>query len=116
MLIGELATRAGVTIRAVRYYEAQGLVRAARKENGYRDYGEEDVRVVREVRSLLSLGLTAEQTYPFIDCLRAGNARADVCPASLAAYRARIDELDVHIAEMVELRARLGELLADAEQ
>lgn len=116
MLIGELADRAGVTVRAVRYYEAHGLVVALRKANGYRDYGESDVRIVREVRNLLSLGLTAEQTYPFVECLRAGNDRADVCPASLAAYRTRIDDLDERIAEMTDLRARLGGLLADAEQ
>jgi hypothetical protein len=73
------------------------------------------VAVVREVKALLSLGLTAEQTYPFVDCLRAGNDRADVCPASLQAYRSRIAELDDRITELSTLRSRLTELLADAE-
>lgn len=115
MLIGELADRAGVTVRAVRYYESQGLVRASRRPNGYRSYTDADVRIVREIRGLLSLGLTAEQTYPFVDCLRAGNEHADVCPASLAAYRGRIADLDDRIAEMTELRARLAGLLTEAE-
>lgn len=115
MHISDLAARAGVTVKAVRYYESQGLLRPEREANGYRTYGEHDVVVVREVKALLSLGLTAEQTYPFIECLRAGNDRADVCPASLTAYRTRIAEVDARIAELSDLRAKLTDLLADAE-
>ncbi|WP_328994861.1 MerR family transcriptional regulator [Kribbella sp. NBC_01245] len=115
MRISDLAARAGVTVKAVRYYESQGLLKPEREANGYRTYGDHDVVVVREVKALLSLGLTAEQTYPFIECLRAGNDRADVCPASLTAYRTRIAEVDARIAELSDLRAKLTELLADAE-
>ncbi|HEY0692714.1 MAG TPA: MerR family transcriptional regulator [Kribbella sp.] len=115
MHISDLAASAGVTVKAVRYYESQGLLKPGRQANGYRIYTEQDVVVVREVKALLSLGLTAEQTYPFIECLRAGNDRADVCPASLTAYRTRIAEVDRRIAELSDLRARLTDLLADAE-
>jgi DNA-binding transcriptional MerR regulator len=115
MRISDLAAEAGVTVKAVRYYESQGLLKPRRESNGYRAYDEDDVIVVREVKALLSLGLTAEQTYPFIECLRAGNARADVCPASLTAYRSRIADVDRRIAELTDLRARLTDLLADAE-
>ncbi|ADB32085.1 transcriptional regulator, MerR family [Kribbella flavida DSM 17836] len=115
MQIGELAAEAGVTVKAVRYYESQGLLKPEREANGYRRYTQADVVVVREVKALLSLGLTAEQTYPFIECLRAGNDRADVCPASLTAYRTRIAEVDRRIAELTTLRGKLTGLLADAE-
>ncbi len=115
MRIGDLAAAAGVTVKAVRYYESQGLLKPRRESNGYRAYDAEDVVIVREVKALLSLGLTAEQTYPFIECLRAGNDRADVCPASLTAYRIRIAEVDRRIAELTDLRSRLTDLLADAE-
>ncbi|MFF1816703.1 MerR family transcriptional regulator [Kribbella sp. NPDC058245] len=115
MRIGDLAEAAGVTIKAVRYYESQGLLKPRREPNGYRAYDAEDVVIVREVKALLSLGLTAEQTYPFIECLRAGNDRADVCPASLTAYRIRIAEVDQRIAELTDLRSRLTDLLTDAE-
>jgi DNA-binding transcriptional MerR regulator len=115
MRISDLAERAGVTVRAVRYYESRGLIRPVRAANGYRTYTEQDVVVVREVKALLSLGLTAEQTYPFVECLRAGNDRADVCPPALRAYRVRIAELDDRIAELTDLRGRLAGLLADAE-
>lgn len=115
MHIKELAEQAGVTVKAVRYYEARGLIEPERAPNGYRTYDERDVRVVREVRALLSLGLTAEQTHPFVACLRAGNERADVCPASLSAYRERIADIEERIAELTGLRDQLAELLQQAE-
>jgi DNA-binding transcriptional MerR regulator len=116
MHIKDLAERAGVTVRAVRYYESRGLITPRREANGYRAYDDADVHVVREVRALLSLGMTAEQTHPFVACLRAGNDRADVCPASLSAYRQRIAEIDERLAELVALRGQLTDLLAQAER
>ena len=115
MHIKDLAERAGVTVKAVRYYESRGLITPRREANGYRTYDDADVSVVREVRTLLSLGLTAEQTHPFVECLRAGNDRADVCPASLSAYRARIADIDARIDELSDLRGQLAGLLAEAE-
>ena len=115
MHIKTLAERAGVSVKAVRYYESRGLISPERATNGYRTYDDEDVRIVREVRALLSLGLTAEQTHPFVECLRAGNDRADVCPASLSAYRARIADIDARMQELADLRGQLAALLAEAE-
>jgi DNA-binding transcriptional MerR regulator len=113
--IKDLAERAGVSVKAVRYYEVRGLLAPTRAPNGYREYEDGDVLVVREIRALLSLGLTADETVPFVECLRAGNDRADVCPASLDAYRMRIAEIDRRIDELSRLRTELGDLLADAE-
>src|SRR3954469_12762965 len=115
MHIKDLAERAGVTVRAVRYYESRGLITPRREANGYRAYDDADVHVVREVRALLSLGMTAEQTHPFVECLRAGNDRADVCPASLSAYRQRIAEIDARITELSGLRGQLAGLPDQAQ-
>ena len=115
MHIKDLAERAGVSVKAVRYYESRGLLTPTRAANGYREYDDADVLVVREIRALLSLGLTADETVPFVECLRAGNDRADVCPSSLDAYRLRIAEIDQRIAELSRLRGELSGLLTDAE-
>src|SRR6266508_2605624 len=69
MRIGELARRAGASARSIRYYEQQGLLLARRRDNGYRDYDEADLRLVREIRSLLVNGFDLEEIRPFIDCL-----------------------------------------------
>ena len=115
MRIGELARRAGTTTRALRFYESQGLLPAQRAANGYREYGEDDLRLVNEIQALRTVGLTLDDTRPFVECLRAGNERADVCPASLSAYRERIADIDSRMAELTGLRAQLADLLAQAE-
>ncbi|MFF7357161.1 MerR family transcriptional regulator [Streptomyces filipinensis] len=107
MKIGELARQAGVTTKAVRYYESLGLITPERLANGYRDYGDADVRLVREIRALHQLGIPVERTRPFLECLAAGSLHADDCPASLATYREAIDELTGRIEALSARRATL---------
>ncbi|GAU66840.1 putative MerR family transcriptional regulator/peroxidase [Streptomyces sp. NBRC 110611] len=114
MRIGELAGRAGVTIKAVRYYESLGLITPRRLANGYRDYDEDDVRLVREIRTLGSLGIPVERTRPFLECLAAGQRHADDCPASLAGYREAIDGLTERIEALTARRAVLRRHLRQA--
>ncbi|MFI6698674.1 redoxin family protein [Streptomyces sp. NPDC050509] len=107
MRIGELARQAGVTTKAVRYYESLGLLRPARLPNGYRDYDERDVLLAREIRALSVLGIPVERTRPFLDCLAVGHQHADDCPASLAEYREAIDELSRRIGGLTARRTAL---------
>ncbi|MER6734505.1 MerR family transcriptional regulator [Streptomyces puniciscabiei] len=107
MRISELARRADTTTKAVRYYESLGLIAPERLPNGYRDYGEDHVRLVREIRTLHRLGIPVERTRPFLECLAAGRAHADDCPASLAGYREAIDELTERIESLTARRATL---------
>ncbi|MET7289359.1 MerR family DNA-binding transcriptional regulator [Streptomyces sp. NPDC005573] len=114
MRIGEVARRAGVTVKAVRYYESLGLIAPARLPNGYRDYSERDARMVSEVRALNRLGIPVERTRPFLDCLAAGRDRADDCPSSLAGYRDAIDDLTARIEALTVRRTTLIRQLRDA--
>jgi len=114
MRISELAQRSGATTRALRYYEAQGLLDARRSPNGYREYDEHDLQVVREIRALASIGFTLEDTRPFVECLRAGHASGDACPDSVAAYRRKLAELDAAIAELSVARQQIQEQMSQA--
>ncbi|MFG3369545.1 MerR family transcriptional regulator [Streptomyces sp. NPDC048156] len=107
MKIGELARQAHATTKAVRYYESLGLITPERLANGYRNYDEDDVRLVREIRTLHQLGIPVERTRPFLECLAAGSPHADDCPASLATYRDSIDELTERIEALTARRATL---------
>src|SRR5205807_6194076 len=67
MRIGELAKTTGVSAKAIRYYETLGLIAPSRLSNGYRDYGEQELRLVHEIRTLTDLGLSVGQTRPFLE-------------------------------------------------
>ncbi|HEX5994355.1 MAG TPA: redoxin family protein [Jiangellales bacterium] len=114
MKISDLARRAGVTTKAVRYYESLGLITPGRLPNGYRDYDEHDVRAVSEIKALSHLGIPVERTRPFLECLAAGQQHADDCPASLASYREAIDELTQRIEDLTVRRTVLIAHLREA--
>ncbi|MBE6933071.1 MAG: MerR family transcriptional regulator [Ruminococcaceae bacterium] len=62
MKINEVEARAGITKKNIRFYEEQGLLNPRRNpENGYRDYGEEEVQILRRIRVLRKLGLPIEE-------------------------------------------------------
>ncbi|GHE59044.1 putative thiol-specific antioxidant related protein/Peroxidoxin BcpB [Streptomyces longispororuber] len=107
MRAGEAAAAAGVTIKALRYYEDCGLLSPGRAANGYRDYTGEDVRLAEEIRSLGALGLTPKETGPFLACLRAGHDTGDHCAESLAAYQQKIEALDLLVARLTHTREQL---------
>ncbi|GAB2858580.1 MerR family transcriptional regulator [Streptomyces deserti] len=115
MRIGELAARAGTTTRTLRYYEARGLLPARRDANGYRTYDETDLKLLRQIRTLQDCGFELEETRPFVECLRAGHPEGDTCPASLAVYRRKLDELDALIGELSAVRRTVARQLARAE-
>ncbi|MGW3265589.1 MerR family transcriptional regulator [Streptomyces sp. NPDC001056] len=116
MRIGELAARAGTTARALRYYEARGLLPARRDEKGHRAYGEEDLRLLEQIRTLRDFGFELEETRPFVECLRAGHPEGDSCPASLVVYRRKLAELDALIGQLTEVRETVAEQLRRAER
>lgn len=116
MRIGELAERAGTTTRALRYYEQLGLLPARRAGNGYRAYGEDDLRLVRQIRVLQDFGFGLEETRPFVECLQAGHPEGDSCPASLDVYRRKLAELDEYIGRLQQVRQQVGAQLTRAQE
>lgn len=57
MTIKELEERTGMTRANIRFYESEGLLSPARRENGYRDYSEEDVKTLEKIKLLRELHL-----------------------------------------------------------
>lgn len=59
MNVSELARRVGLSPSGVRWYESVGVLPPPpRKENGYRQYSDEDVRLLQLVTALRRLGLS----------------------------------------------------------
>jgi DNA-binding transcriptional MerR regulator len=101
-----------VSTRTLRHYEELGLLPARRRANGYREYGEDDLRLLAEIRDLVVLGFALEETRPFLDCLRAGHATGASCPDARAVQRRKLAEVDDLIARLRTVRAELADQLA----
>ena len=62
MKINEVEALVGITKKNIRFYEAEGLLTPRRNsENGYRDYGEEEVETLRRIKLLRKLGVPLEE-------------------------------------------------------
>ena len=62
MKINEVEAQVGITKKNIRFYEEQGLLSPRRNsENGYRDYGPEEVAVMRQIKLLRKLGVPLEE-------------------------------------------------------
>ncbi|MCG6495830.1 MerR family transcriptional regulator [Kitasatospora sp. A2-31] len=114
MRIGELARRTGVSARALRYYEEQGLLSPERRPSGYREYGEHDVRAVHGIRTLLAAGLGSAVIAEILPGLPGPGERrpGPTCPElldGLAVERARITET---IRELESARSLLDAITA----
>jgi DNA-binding transcriptional MerR regulator len=116
MRVGELARRTGTTVRALRYYESAGLVMPRRLGNGYREYDPIAVRLVEQIRELTALGLSVEQTRPFVESLAAGQDETEVCAAAVATYRTAVSGLRDRIGRLSAQRETLEERIHAAAE
>ncbi len=110
--VGELAARAGVTVRALHHYEAVGLLRPSRTDAGHRRYGAAEVERLQQITSLRALGLSLEQVRDALDApdfdpagtVERQRAALDAEAARLGALADRLDGL----GRLLRQRARSG--------
>jgi len=102
--IGELATRTGVAVSAIRFYEAKGLIEALRTGGGQRRFLRADIRRVSFILIAQQLGLSLEEIAAELKRLPAGRTpnAADWTRISTG-LRARIDAQIVALARTREL-------------
>jgi MerR family transcriptional regulator, redox-sensitive transcriptional activator SoxR len=105
LTIGELAERSGVAPSALRYYEAQGLITAARTSGNQRRYERATLRRVSFIRSAQRVGLSLEEITEALRTLPGGRTptKADWTRLSHA-WRGRIND---QIDRLERLRDRL---------
>lgn len=74
MKINEVEALVGITKKNIRFYEEQGLLSPRRNsDNGYRDYGEAELAILRQIKLLRKLGVPLEE----IRRMQAGGTVAD---------------------------------------
>lgn len=61
MTIKDIEARTGMTRANIRFYESEGLLSPARSANGYRDYSDHDLEVLKRIKLLRSLRIPLEE-------------------------------------------------------
>ncbi|MEV0080700.1 MerR family transcriptional regulator [Nocardia neocaledoniensis] len=115
MRIGELARRTGLSTRALRYYEEQGLLRPRRQPSGYREFDDSVVETVRRIRILLAAGLPTRVIVEVLPCMaEAGSYLAPTCAEMADDLRTELDRMRRDIEERRAATQILESILAEA--
>jgi DNA-binding transcriptional MerR regulator len=105
--IGEVAKQAGVSVRALRYYEEQGLLTAERAPSGQRHYPVSAVERVKFIQNLYTAGLGSKAVLRILPCMEHG-ILTDEMQDRLLAERARIQS---QLEELTATRDKLDEVI-----
>ncbi|MEU6520140.1 MerR family transcriptional regulator [Streptomyces sp. NPDC046978] len=112
MRIGELSRRANVSRRSLRYYEEQGLPTPTRLPNGYRDYDERTVTIVRRIQILLSAGLGTSAVAEILPCgVDDTVVLAGKCPELLDSLAKERRRITTAIDDLIAARGILDSLI-----
>jgi DNA-binding transcriptional MerR regulator len=109
MRIGEVATKAGVNVQTIRFYERCGLIKPPRRlTSGYRDYPSGTVKIISFIKRNQKVGFTLNEISQMLKAMATGS------PGSLnrkSDIQKRIRALDEHIQALKTTRAELAACL-----
>ncbi|GLU45859.1 MerR family transcriptional regulator [Nocardiopsis ansamitocini] len=108
MRIGEVADKAGVSVRALRYYEEQDLLQAYRSPGGHRHYPDTAVDRVLLIQQLYAAGLPSRVVREVLSCVDSGRASPELLDR-LVTERVRIDR---RITDLLAVCDRLDDVIA----
>lgn len=109
LLIGEVAAQSGVSRKALRLYEATGILPAPhRTAAGYRVYGTDTLSVLAFVTQARRLGFHLDEIKEIVTIKRSGRVP---CSHVHDLVRRKAEDLDKALADLTEVRQRMRALL-----
>jgi len=117
MRIGELASKAGVNIQTIRFYERRRLLgQPPRTPSGYRRYSQTDLEVLQFIRWAQQLGFTLKeikqllQLHTAVANLSKAHVRRD--PVELGSIVQMAEEKLAAVQEKIKLLKSMGKQLS----
>ena len=110
--IGDLAKRAGVSVRAVRYYEELGLITPAdHSAGGFRLYGEDNLKRLKVINVLKELGLTLTEIRQILLVKKNSNDDHEAVEFLQKVFKERLILVETKIQALSKMRSELGNAL-----
>lgn len=108
MRIGEFAKRAGVTPRAVRYYESLGLFGPSEREgSGFRYYTAAELEKLQKINDLKELGLSLEEIASVFPLYFADPTRLKGKRKIVEILKSHLQETEEKITSLEQFRVEL---------
>lgn len=119
MYIGQVAALTGISKKAIRHYEALGLLPSVQRRGSYRSYRDTEVTMLLLIKHAQSLGFRLGELVPLMQELRDRTPGAIEISHRLveeksAALQENIERLQAQLAELSKLRRELDQMLESA--
>jgi DNA-binding transcriptional MerR regulator len=112
MRIGDLAKKAGTTMRTIRYYEQLGLIRpVGRTKGGFRLYEEDELRKLKMIKSLQLLDIPLAQVKAFFDQRKQGRPAAEIAPSIRRVLEGQLAQMEQRIVQYRTMQDSLRQTL-----
>ncbi len=110
---GDLARATGNTVRTIRFYEEQGLLRpAVVSEGGHRRYTEEDLERLRLIADLRELGVPLSEIRSVLDLRSGCNTAAEFAERFEQVLVSHIEQCQKRLERLRRVKRELSEALA----
>ena len=115
MKIGELSRRCAVSIRMLRYYEEEGLLKPRRTQSGFREYGPREEQTVERIKLLGSAGMTLATIKHLLPCIRGEGHLLEPCDELRSTLVEQIALIDQKTETLMQSRKVLERFLAEVQ-
>lgn len=105
MLIGQISKRTGLSRDTIRYYEKQGLIPKALKENqfnSYKNYTNETLEKLLVIKKLKGFGFTLNEICDFLELMKLNSATCEIVSEK---FLIKIKLIDNKIKELKEMKS-----------
>ena len=114
MKIGEMARAVNCHVETVRYYERQSLLPPAKKSaNGYGEYSDNHLRLLRLIRHAKGLGFSQRQVRQLVQL---ATSREGACDNVLSLTREQLIMVDRKLQELSRMKKALMRLSRACEE
>ena len=108
MRIGELAARAGVTPRTIRYYESLGLLGPSEREGkGFRYYTDAELERLEKIHAFKELGLTLDEIADVMPVYYADPTRIEGKRRIVEILKGHLQDTDEKVQALIQFRTDL---------
>jgi DNA-binding transcriptional MerR regulator len=112
MQIGEIARRAGMSVRAVRYYEELGLIQPDnRSSGGFRLYNEKSLKRLRVIAFLKGLGLSLAGIREILLAKKSSGGSPEAVRTLFRIYGERLALIEAKLKALSEMRDEIAQVV-----
>ena len=113
MRSGELIKQTKITRDTLRYYNKLGFLRPVVKDNGYKEYSQEDVWMVEFIKSAQNIGFSLKNIKELAEQMKSGKCRHK---SLIPFLKDKLEEVDTKVSALKKIQKHLKYLIEDFEK